>query len=107
MKTLLSDCGIDGKPAIHLNIKEIIDWISHTIEQNAASKTCFEIITDPSVPNSLGNGIQLFKNGIDIGLALNPYQISNKKCVENVEDGDIFKFVNGGTDNVSLISRMS
>lgn len=96
-----SECGIDGKPAIHLNIKEIIDWISHTIQQNPQSQTCFEIITDPAVSNSLGDGIKLFQNGIDIGFALNSNEISNVKCVEDAQDGDIFKFVNGGTDNVS------
>ena len=102
MKTILSECGMDGKPAIHLNVKEIIDWISHTIQHNAPPKTCFEIITDPSVSGSLGDGIKLFKNGIDIGFVLNANQISNLICDEDAQDDDNFKFINGGTDNVSI-----
>ena len=71
------------------------------MKQNSPPKTCFEISVDSSVSNSLGNEIKLFKNDIDIGFALPAYEHSYKKCIEVTQDGDIFKFVNGGTDNVS------
>ena len=97
----LEDCGSDGKPAIHLNVKDILPWISQTIQQNTPPKTCFELIADSTVSNALGNEIRLLRNGIDIGVALNANELSKTKCVDDAQDGDVFKFVNGGTDNVS------
>ena len=99
----LEECGLDGKPAIHLNVREIIPWILHTIEKNSPPKMCFELITDPAVLNAQGNGIKLLHNGVDIGFALNENEFSNRKCVENTQDGDIFTFVNGGKNNVSKL----
>ena len=97
----LEQCGLDGRPAVHLNLKDVLSWISHTTEQNAPPKTCFKLVTDSSVANSLGNEIRLFKNGVDIGIALHENSLSNKICVDDSQDGDVFKFINGGKDNVS------
>ena len=87
--------------ASSLNLKDVLSWISHTTEQNAPPKTCFKLVTDSSVANSLGNEIRLFKNGVDIGIALHENSLSNKICVDDSQDGDVFKFINGGKDNVS------
>ena len=97
----LSECGLAGKPAIHLSIKEVTDWMEHIMNQHSPPKMCFELNTDPSVPNSLGDGIKFFKNGAEIGLALGPSQQSNTICIDDTSDGDVFAFHNGGKDNVS------
>ena len=58
----MTECGLIGKPAIHLNVLSITDWIKQIIDNNSPPKTCFKINTDPVVPNSLGDEIKLFKN---------------------------------------------
>jgi len=102
----LTECGLDGKPAIHLSVNEIADWIQHTINQHSPPKMCFELNTDPSIPDSLGDKIKLFKNGDEVGLALGSHQQSNTICIDDTSDGDVFEFRNGGNDNVSKPSML-
>ena len=97
----LTECGLPGKPAIHLSVNELTDWIQHIINQHSPPKTCFEFHTDPSITDSLGDEIKLFKNGGEVGLALGSYQQSNTICIDDTADGDAFEFRNGGKDNVS------
>ena len=99
----LTQCGLAGKPAIHLSVNELTDWIQHIINQNSPPKTCFEFHTDPSITDSLGDEIQLFINGDEVGLALGSYQQSNTICIDDTSEGDVFEFRNGGKDNVSLL----
>ena len=98
----MTECGQAGKPAIHLNVIEIIDWMEHTIEEHAPPRTCFKLITDPSVEDSLGDEIKLFKNTEEAGSALHTNELSNEICLEDTSDGDVFEFRNGGKNNVSL-----
>ena len=98
----MTECGQTGKPAIHLNVIEITDWMAHTIEEYEPPRTCFKLITDPSVEDSLGDEIKLFKNGKEAGTALNTNELFNEFCLENTLDGDIYEFRNGGRDNVSV-----
>ena len=97
----MTECGLAGKPAIHLNVLSITDWIKQIIDNNSPPKTCFKINTDPAMSNSLGDEIKLFKNGDEIGLALGSNQISNEICIDDTSVGDVFEFKNGGLDNVS------
>ena len=62
---------------------------------------CFEFNTDPSITNSLGDEIKLFKNGDEVGAALGSDQQSNTICIDETSDEDVFEFRNGGKDNVS------
>ena len=64
-------------------------------------RMCFELQTDPSIPDSIGDEIKLRKNGDEVGLALGSYQQSNTLCIDETSDGDVFEFRNGGKDNVS------
>ena len=97
----LNECGQAGKPAIHLNVMEIINWIEHIIEQYAPPKTCFMFRTDPSIPDALGDEIKVFKDDDEIETALGSNQLSNEFCIEDTTDGDTFEFRNSGEDNVS------
>ena len=97
----MTECGLIGKPAIHLNVLSITDWIKQIIDNNSPPKTCFKINTDPAMPNSLGDEIKLFKNGGEIGVALGSNQISNEICIDETSVADVFEFKNGGSDNVS------
>jgi len=98
----LNECGQAGKPAIHLSIREITDWMEHIFNQHSPPKMCFELHTDPLISDSIGDEIQLLKNGDEVGIALGSYQQSNTICLDDTLDGDVFEFPNGGKDNVSL-----
>ena len=97
----LNECGQAGKPAIHLNIMEIINWIEHIIDEYSPPKTCFLFKTDPSIADALGDEIKIFKGDQEIGTALGLNQLSNEFCIEDTIDGEIFEFRNSGEDNVS------
>ena len=97
----MTECGLAGKPAIHLNVNELTTWIQHIINQHSPPKTCFELHTDPSITDSLGDEIKLFKNGDEIGAALGSDQQSNTICIDDASVEDIFEFRNSGKDNVS------
>ena len=97
-----AECGQAGKPPIHLSVIKITDWIEHIIEDHAPPRTCFKLTTDPSVEDSLGDEIKLFKNGVEVGAALGAQQISNERCIEYTSDGDVFEFRNSGKDNVCI-----
>ena len=99
----MTQCGQPGRPGIHLNVIEVIDWIEDIISQHAPPTTCFELKTDPGIPDSLGDEIKLFKNSAEVGIALGAYQLSNEVCLEETSDGDIFEFRNGGKDNVRTV----
>ena len=105
----LNECGLDGKPAIHVNVRYITYWMSHVIKHHGPPKICFEFITDMTIPGALGDAIQVYQNGNpitnpdgSIQNALNAQQKSNSICIWQAYDGDRFRFVNGGSDNVSL-----
>ena len=97
----MTECGLTGKPAIHLNVNELTTWIQHIIDQHSPPKSCFELHTDPSITDSLGDEIKLFKNGDEIGAALGSDQQSNTICIDDASVEDIFEFRNSGKDNVS------
>ena len=97
----MTECGLAGKPAIHLSINELTDWIQHTINQHSPPKMCFEFHSDPTITDSLGDEIKLFKNDDEVGTALGNHQQSNTICIDDTSDGDVFEFRNGGKDNVS------
>ena len=101
----LSECGLEGKPAIHVNVRSITHWISHIIATHGPPKICFEFIVDMTKSGALGDAIQVFHNGKRIendANALDAQQKSNSFCIWQAYDGDRFRFVNGGADNVSL-----
>ena len=102
----MTECGHEGRPAIHLNVIEIADWMKHTIEHHAPPRTCFKLNTDPSVSDSLGDEIKLFKNGKEAGIALGVNELSNEICLQDTLNGDVFEFRNGGKDNVSRLFLM-
>ena len=97
----LTECGLAGKPAIHINVMEITDWTEHIIEKYSPPKICFQLETDPSIQDSLGDEIKIFKGGAEIGTGLGAGQLSNEICIEDTADGDAFEFRNGGQNNVS------
>ena len=112
MKPHLSECGLDGKPAIHVNVRFITYWINHVIDNYGPPKMCLELIVDMSVPGALGDAIQVFhndnpvtENDLPNGAilnALNAQQTSNSFCIWQAYDGDRIRFVNGGSDGVSF-----
>ena len=101
-----NECGLAGRPGIHLNVIGVTDWMEHIIEQNAPPRTCFKLNTDPSVPDSLGDEIKLFKNGEEAGVALGANELSNEICLEDTSEGDVFEFRNGGKNNVSKLTEL-
>ena len=101
----LTECGLPGKPAIHVAVLEFNDWLTHIINEHSPPKTCFKLVADPSIEGSLGDEIKISKNNIDIGIALNAYQLSNEVCFDDVAENDVFKFTTAGNDNVSLSSN--
>ena len=103
----MTECGLTGKPAIHLNVNELTTWIQHIINQHSPPRMCFELHTDPSIPDSIGDEIKLLKNDDAVGLALGSHQQSNTICIDDTTDGDVFEFRNGGKDNVSLQFKKS
>ena len=80
---------------------EIKDWMKQIIDEYSPPKTCFKLETDPSVQDSLGDEIKIFKDGAEVGTALGADQLSKEICIENTDDGDAFEFRNGGLNNVS------
>ena len=108
----VSECGLDGKPAIHVNVRYITYWISHIITHHGPPKLCFEFVVDMTVPGALGDAIYVTHNGNPVTNddtssgtvlnALNAQQSSNSICIWQTYDGDRFRFVNGGSNNVSL-----
>ena len=110
----LTECGLDGKPAIHLNVRSITYWIDHVIKKYGPPKICFEFSVDMTIPGALGDTIKVFHNGNPIQHlngrienALNARKKSNRICIWQAYDGDRFRFVNSGTDNVSFISVLN
>ena len=97
----LSECGLPGKPAIHVGTIGLSDWMTEIIDEHSPPKMCFKIISDASIQDSLGDEIKLFKNEVDIGVALNANELSNEICFNDVEESDNFKFVTVGNNNVS------
>ena len=108
----LKECGLDGKPAIHVNVKFITHWINHVIDKFGPPKLHFEFIVDMNVPGALGDTVYIFQNGNPVtvnGLSNNPIvnaldaqQTSHSFWIWQAYDGDEFKFVNGGSDGVSF-----
>ena len=96
------ECGQAGKPAIHVGIMQLLDWLNQIIDDHSPPKTCFKLIADPSIEGALGDEIKILKNDLDIGVALNAHQVSNEVCFNDVQENDIFKFVTAGDDNVSF-----
>ena len=62
------------------------------------------MFADSSLEGALGDEIKIFKNNIEIGVALNANQLSNEACFDDVEEDDMFKFVTAGNENVNLFS---
>ena len=97
----LTECGLPGKPAIHVNVAEFYDWLMHIINDHSPPKMCFKFVSDPSIQNSLGDEIKIFKNEVELGVALNTNQLSNEVCFDDTQENDMFKFMTAGNDNVS------
>ena len=97
----LSECGLPGKPAIHVGTIGLSDWMTEIIDEHSPPKMCFKIVSDASIQNSLGDEIKIFKNEIEIGVALNANELSNEVCFNDVVESDNFKFVTAGNNNVS------
>ena len=98
----LTECGLPGKPAIHVGVFDFYDWLTQIINDHSPPKTCFEIVADPAIENSLGDKIKIFKNEVELGVVLGANQLSNEVCFDDTEENDMFKFVTAGNDNVSL-----
>ena len=98
----LNECGLPGKPAIHVGVLEINDWLTQIIDDHSPPKMCFKIVADLSIENSLGDEIKIFKNEVELGVALSANQLSNEACFDDTEENDVFKFVTAGNDNVSF-----
>ena len=98
----LNECGLPGKPAIHVGVLELNDWLTQIIDDHSPPKMCFKLVADPSIEGSLGDQIRISKNNIEIGVALNANQLSNEVCFDDVAENDVFKFFTAGNDNVSL-----
>ena len=97
----LSECGLAGKPAINVDVNQLSDWLTKIIDEHSPPKTCFKIVSDASIQDSLGDEIKVFKNDIEIGVALNANEISNEVCFNDIDENDVFKFVTADNDNVS------
>ena len=66
---------------------------------------CFKLTADPSIQDGLGDEIQILKNDIVVGTALNANELSNEACINDVQENDVFKFVTAGDDNVRFPER--
>ena len=99
----LNEGGKAGKPAIHVGTIGLSYWLTKIFEEHSPPKTCFKIVSDASVQDSLGDEIKIFKNEDEtpVGVALNANELSNEICFNDVEENDIFKFVTNGNNNVS------
>ena len=96
----LTDCGLAGKPGIHLGVGLVIDWFKYISDEHSPPRTCFKLIADSSRDQALGDQIKIFKNGIEIGIALDANEFSNEACFDDVGEDDVFKLVPDGNDNV-------
>ena len=97
----LTECGLAGKPGIHVGVLQLTDWLRHIIDERSPPTTCFKIIVDPSQNDALGDAIKIFKNDIEVGVALNSNELTNEACFDDVDKNDVFKLVTDGNDNVS------
>ena len=97
----LAECGLAGKPAIHVDVHGLSDWLTEIIAENSPPKMCFKIVSDASIQDSLGDEIKVFKNDVEIGVALNANEMSNEVCFNDIDETDVFKFVTADNDNVS------
>ena len=96
----LAECGLAGKPAIHVSVDGLSDWLSEIINEYSPPTMCFKIVSDASIQDSLGDEIKIFKNEIEFGVALTANEISNEVCFNDIGEIDVFKFVTAGNDNV-------
>ena len=109
----LTECGLDGRPAIHTEVQQVKHWIDYTIEEHGPPSKCFDLIVDMNIDDALGDQIEIYHNYIKITddsipiftPALKPQQSRNPRpvCVVETNKGDrfTFKLKKGGKDNVS------
>ena len=76
-------------------------YIQNDVMYPQCPRMCFELHTDPSIPDSIGDEITLSKNGVKVGSALGSHQQSNTICIDETSYEDVFAFRNGGKDIVS------
>ena len=109
----LTECGLDGRPAIHTEVQQVKHWIDYTIKEHGPPSKCFDLIVDMNIDDALGDQIEIYHNYIKITddsipiftPALKPQQSRNPRpvCVVETNKGDrfTFKLKKGGKDNVS------
>ena len=103
----LTECGLDGRPAIHTEVQEVKHWMDYIIDAHGPPTKCFEFIVDMNVEGALGDQIEVYHTYGDeeekklINAALKAQQKRNEICVVHTQEGDKFRFKSTGKDNVS------
>ena len=80
-------------------------FVLNRLFSNKIFVVCFKLTADPSIQDGLGDEIQILKNDIVVGTALNANELSNEACINDVQENDVFKFVTAGDDNVRFPER--
>ena len=114
----LTECGLDGRPAIHTEVQQVKHWMDYTMKEHGPPSKCFDIIVDMNIDDALGDEIEIYHtkcNGEKCNEeskvekvfrpALKSQQSRNPRpvCVVETNKGDkfTFKLKEGGKDNVS------
>ena len=109
----LTQCGLDGRPAIHTQVQEVKHWIDFVINKHGPPAKCFEFIVDTNIEGGLGDQIDIYHNKeiitedttpmIEPALKTQQSRTARPICIMDTKQGDkfTFKLKKGGKDNVS------
>ena len=109
----LTECGLDGRPAIHTQVQEVKPWIDFVINKHGPPAKCFEITLGTNIEGALGDQIVIYRNEEIINEDTKPMiepllkpqqsKTSRPYCIMDTKEGErfTFKLKKGGKDNVS------
>ena len=66
------------------------------------SSLCYKLVSNDTVNGYSGNPITIFRNGIDVGIALDAQAISQRTCFTDILPNDKLRFQNGGSNGVYI-----
>ena len=66
------------------------------------SSLCYKLVSNDTVNGYSGNPITIFRNGIEVGIALDAKAISQRTCFTDILPNDKLRFQNGGSNGVYI-----
>ena len=63
---------------------------------------CYKLVSNDTVNGYSGNPITIFRNGIEVGIALDAQVISQRTCFTDILPNDKLRFQNGGSNGVYI-----